>query len=289
MITKVLLDHAANNKHSSTIKLYNVINGVLDMAFLDDSITINPMLKVKRPKPLKEEEGKDDGIKALDEKELCRVLSCVKNEPMKWQAFIGLASDTGCRRGELCALEWDDINLDDGIVMIRRNLQYTSGKGVYFTSPKNGKKREVDIGPETVELLRKWKKEQQKLCVCRYVFNPERSNQYKHLDPEAKHSQKTEKKPIPIVKDPMHPQSPTKFFKDFGNKYGIPDFHPHLLRHTFASVAITNGADVTSVSARLGHSDSAVTLRMYRPANAESITRAGQIARDALKAAASGG
>ena len=84
--------------------------------------------------------------------------------------------------------------------------------------------------------------------------------------------------------DIMHPQSPTRYFKKFGQRYGIKDFHPHKLRHTSASLAITNGADVVSVSERLGHSDTAVTLRMYAHANEESIRRAGQIVRDALKA-----
>ena len=82
----------------------------------------------------------------------------------------------------------------------------------------------------------------------------------------------------------MHPQSPTRYFKKFGAKYGIEDFHPHKLRHSSASIAITNGADVVSVSERLGHSDTAVTLRMYAHANEESIRRAGQTVRDALKA-----
>ena len=86
----------------------------------------------------------------------------------------------------------------------------------------------------------------------------------------------------------MHPQSPTRYFKKFGKKYGIPNFHPHLLRHSSASVAITNGADVVSVSERLGHSDTAVTLRMYAHANEESIRRAGQTVRDALRNAQNG-
>ena len=81
----------------------------------------------------------------------------------------------------------------------------------------------------------------------------------------------------------MHPQSPTGYFKKFGDKYGIENFHQHLLRHTSASIAITNGADVASVSARLGHSDTAITLRMYTHANEESIRRAGDTVRNLLK------
>lgn len=287
MITKLLLGHMEKHAHSSTIKVYNIINGVFEMAFLDDSVPFNPMLKVKRPKQPKGEEETDGTAKALDADELARLFACLSKEPTKWQAFISLATDTGCRRGELCALEWSDIDFENCLITVRKNLQYTPGKGVYFTSPKNGKTREVDIGDDTISLLRRWKKEQSKICVCKYVFSPEKSNQYKHLSADKKKSHKEKKKTLPIEPMPMSPQSPTRYFHNFGEKYGFPGFHPHLLRHTSASVAITNGADVTSVSARLGHSDPAVTLRMYSHANKESIRRAGQVVRDAVKAAAS--
>ncbi len=80
----------------------------------------------------------------------------------------------------------------------------------------------------------------------------------------------------------MHPQSPTHYFRIFGIRYSVPDFHPHKLRHSCASIAITNGADVVSVSEMLGHSDTAITLRLYSHANAESIRRAGEVIRRAL-------
>ena len=56
-----------------------------------------------------------------------------------------------------------------------------------------------------------------------------------------------------------------------------------MLRHSFASVAITNGADIASVSEKLGHSDKAVTLRMYTHADEASISRASDIFREAIK------
>ena len=60
------------------------------------------------------------------------------------------------------------------------------------------------------------------------------------------------------------------------------------MRHTFASIAITNGADIASVSEALGHSDKAITLRMYTHADQESISRAAQIVRDAVRKAGQG-
>ena len=57
--------------------------------------------------------------------------------------------------------------------------------------------------------------------------------------------------------------------------------------HSFASVAINNGADVASVSEKLGHADKSTTLRMYTHADEESVKRAGDIFRQALEAAGS--
>ena len=148
MITKLLVDFQKTGKsHASTIKLYNILNGIFQMAFLDDSIPINPMLKVKRPAPRKDEHIQEEGEKALTVQELARVLSCVEQEPLKWQAYINLAADSGARRGELCGLQWSDIDWKSNTVTIRRNLQYTVSAGVFEKSPKNGKSRTVDIGP----------------------------------------------------------------------------------------------------------------------------------------------
>lgn len=259
MITKLLTDfQQAGYSHATAIKLYNILNGLFEMAFLDDSILVNPLRKVKRPAPRKDEAPKDESSKAYTVEELARILECVKQEPLKWQVYINLAADTGARRGELCGLHWSDIDWKAQTITIRHNLQYTVQKGVFEATPKNGKIRTVDIGANVISLLHQLREEQSASCISKYVFTQDGSPA------------------------PMHPQRPTHYFKKFGERYGINDFHPHKLRHTSASVALTNGADVVSVSERLGHSDTSTTLDMYAHANEESIRRAGQIVRDAL-------
>lgn len=261
MLTKLLVDFQRTGKsHATCVKLYNILNGLFQMAFLDDSIQINPMLKVKRPVPRKDEAAVDEAEKAYTVDEMRRILKCLKEEPLKWRTYITLMADTGIRRGEACGLNWSDVDFNTLTVTVRRNLQYTPSAGVYEAAPKNGKARVVDIGADTAVLLKQLRSEQASTCMSRYVFTQDGS-------PE-----------------PMHPQTPTRYFRKFGKRYGVEDFHPHKLRHTSASLAITNGADVVSVSERLGHSDTAVTLRMYAHANGESIRRAGQTVRDALRA-----
>ena len=260
MIQKLLVDfQRAGYAHATTVKLYNILNGIFEMAFLDDSIPMNPMLKVKRPAPRKDEQPKEESDKAYTVQELSYILSCAAQEPLQWQTYISLAADTGLRRGECCGLQWSDIDFKAGTVTVRRNLQYTAAAGVYATSPKNGKVRVVDVGPETLALLKQLREKQSQACISKWCFTQEGTA------------------------EPMHPQSPTRYFKKFGQRYNVKDFHPHKLRHSSASISLTHGADIVSVSERLGHSDTAVTLRMYAHANEESIRRAGQIVRDVLK------
>lgn len=259
MISRLLLDFQKDHSHGSAVKVYNILNGLFKMAFRDDTIKANPMLKVDRPKQRKDEKAISEADKALYADELIEVLNCVQHEPLKWQAFIYLASDTGARRGELCGLQWADIDFKSGLVSIRRNLQYSNEKGIYEATPKGGRFRTVDIGDDTLEVLKRYLREQAGARLSKWVFTKDGED------------------------SPMHPQSPTRYFKKFGERYGISGFHPHLLRHTSATLSLTNGGDVKSIADRLGHADAAVMLRNYAHANDESIRKAGQAARDALK------
>lgn len=121
MVTKLLVDfQKAGYAHASAVKLYNILNGVLEMAFLDDSIPMNPMLKVKRPTARKDEPKTEESEKSLTIKELAHVLACVEQEPLKWRAFIHVAADTGLRRGECCGLQWSDVDFKGKTLTVRR-------------------------------------------------------------------------------------------------------------------------------------------------------------------------
>jgi len=88
MLSTLLLNFQRQGyAHATTVKLYNILNGIFEMAFLDDSIPMNPMMKVKRPAPRKEE-TREEAEKALTVDQLRSVLSSVAQEPLKWQAYI---------------------------------------------------------------------------------------------------------------------------------------------------------------------------------------------------------
>lgn len=263
-ISALLLDIQAQGKaHATVIKTYTILHTLFKMAYLGDMIDRNPMDKVERPKPRKDEVKASEPA-AYTAEEVKRLLAVLKHEPLKWQALIRLLIDTGIRRGECCALKWQNVNFKTGEIRIAGNLCYTAAKGVYLDTPKSGRVRVVYASDDTMALLRQLRIEQAKKAVSAFVFTKEGS-------PE-----------------PMHPQSPTRYLKKLSERSGIPDLHPHKLRHTFASIAITNGADVASVSEVLGHSDKAVTLRMYTHADQESMKRAAAITQEAIKKAGQG-
>ena len=256
-ISALLLDMQGKGKaHATVVKVYTILNSLFKMAYLSDMIARNPMDKVERPKPRKDE-IKPQTAQAYTAQEVRDILTALEGEPLKWRAFIHLLIDTGVRRGEALAVQWEDIDFQENTILICRNLCYTPDKGIYLDTPKNGRCRMVDVGEDTLQLLKQIREQQG--AGGRYIFTQDNSL------------------------EPMHPTSPTHYFRQFSKRNGIKDFHPHKLRHTFASVAITAGADVVSVSETLGHSDTAVTLRMYTHANDESRRRASRIFRDAIQ------
>lgn len=263
-ITALLLDMQAKGKaHSTVIKAYTILSSLFKMAYLGDTVLVNPMDKVERPKPRKDE-VKDKSIVAYAPEQIQQIISAVQAEPLKWQCYFRLLIDTGIRRGECSALRWENVNFRENTITIAGNLCYTPDKGTYLDTPKSGKTRLVDVDPAVMNLLRQLRQEQASACISPWVFSQDGTQ------------------------EPMHPQTPVRYMKKFSQRYGIPGLHPHLLRHSFASIAITYGADIASVSHKLGHSEISTTLDMYTHASMENQKKASNIFREALKKAGQG-
>lgn len=260
-IAALLLSMQSQGKaHATCIKVYTILHSLFKMAYLTDAVPVNPVDKVERPKPRKDE-LKERAVESYTVADVRHIFAALEQEPLKWRVMMRLLIDTGIRRGECCGLQWKDVDFAANTITICGNLCYTPQKGIYLDTPKSGKTRTIDVDPSIIRLLLQMRQEQAAQALSPYVFTQQNN-------PE-----------------PMHPQSPERYMQRFSKRYNVPGLHPHKLRHTFASIAITNGADVASVSEKLGHSDKAVTLRMYTHADQESIRRASQIFRDALNAA----
>lgn len=191
--------------------------------------------------------------------EVVYILDCAKKEPLVWQAMILFLSDSGCRIGECTGLLWKNVNLDTGEVIIDGSLNYTSSKGVFRGPTKNGRSRKFKVSDDVLALIKLLKEHQDITVHSDYVFA------------------------LPCNIKPIHPQSPGRYFHRFGEKYGIEHFHPHKLRHTYISIAITNGADPVSVAEKVGHKNVAVSFEKYAHSNQQKIDGTTEIFREALK------
>jgi integrase len=259
-ITALLLScQESGLSHATCVKIYAVLNLIFKDAYRTDVIDRNPMDKVSRPRPRKDE-MKQSEVSAYTIEELRYIIECLDKEPLKWRAYTRLLIDTGIRRGEACGLTWQNVDFSSNRIAIVQNLCYTSEKGVYVTTPKSGRARTIDVDPEVMSLLRELQLEQSEKALSKYVFSQEDSS------------------------EPMHPTAPTHYMRQFSNTYGVDNMHPHKLRHSFASVAITNGADIASVSEILGHADKSTTMRVYAHASEESRKKAKEIFQNAIKA-----
>ena len=264
--------------HSTIIGIYVTLNQLLKMAYSDDTIDRNPIDKVQRPRQRKDEQKKD--VEAFTAEELAVVNNRLDSEPLKWRAMVRLIEDTGIRRGEACGLKWEDIDFSRNAAIIRHNICYTPEKGIFVAAPKTGQEREVYFTQEVANILRQYQAEQ--LAATRKrtarLEKDHKPLEYKKIAiPEFVFTEKGNC-------DPMHPDSVNRFLQRFSKQYGI-EIHAHKLRHSFASVAITNGADVASVSEVLGHAQISTTLNMYTHANEESKRKAAAIVHDAIKQA----
>lgn len=246
---------SADCSYESMLKLYTVLRSVFKMIYLHKKG--NPMLEIQRPqKDVRKEisitDDNDDSLCEQEEveaytlEETKRILEVTRNEPLKWRLYISAILDTGIRRGECTALRWTCIDFQTGDVLIDRSVGYTKKAGIFFGPPKGGNPRTVTFSLGTIAMLKEWEAQQEARGIfSKYVF--------------------TEKNSPKI----MFPQTPTKYFREVGKRCGIEHFHPHKLRHTFASLNITEGADIASVSEILGHANKSTTLRIYTHSNGQ--------------------
>ena len=138
-ISAFLLSVQAEGKsHGTVIKYYTILKSLFKMAYMNDEIPRNPMDKVERPKPRKDEARKME-VEAYTEEETAYILECLEKEPLKWRVLMELMIDTGIRRGECCGLKWSNVDFQSNTITIEHNLCYTPEKGVYLDTPKNGK------------------------------------------------------------------------------------------------------------------------------------------------------
>jgi integrase len=119
---------------NNTVSHYHrVLNSVLATAVTWQVISENPAKRVSPPKVERHE------ALYLDDKRAIRLIKLLDDEPIQYRVAIVLLLYSGIRRGELCGLEWNDIDFKHNIISIQRESQYLPGMGIFENSPKSEK------------------------------------------------------------------------------------------------------------------------------------------------------
>ena len=225
--------------NKTILEHHRVISTILAQAEKEMLISYNPAALATPPKPQK--------TKPIyyQPKEMLDILKALNEAPLKWKTITYMLIDTGCRRGEIMGLKWESVDLNDVIITIERSLLYSSQKGVFESTTKNDIDRVLRISSETILLLKKWKKEQNKFkknsddwIDTGYVFTTNNG-------------------------DRMNPDSITDWLDKFSKANNLPHVHPHAFRHTAASTMIANGIDIVTVANELGHTNPMTTATIY--------------------------
>lgn len=197
----------------------------------------------------------------LEESDVNAMLKCLSLEPPKWSFAVHLLLLTGMRRGELLGLEWKDIDIDNGIINVVRSSQYVPQMGTITKSPKNSTSCRIVKLPkgaiDTLKSYREWWEFQR--------ANADNWNERINITRAdgGQSIQQNDRLFITANGLPMNPDSLTDWVSKFVIRHGLPKFSPHSLRHTHASLLIKHGMDIASVSKRLGHANSSITLKIY--------------------------
>ncbi len=143
---------------TTILHYHRSISTILNTAVHWQILLSNPCQRVKPPK-VKQKEAR-----SLDEIQAAQLLECVQKEPYQYNVIVQLLLYTGMRRGELCGLEWQDVNFLTNCLHIRRSSLYILEKGVFEDEPKNEtSKRVIKLSASAVQILeyyRVWQEQQ---------------------------------------------------------------------------------------------------------------------------------
>lgn len=208
--------------------LHAACRSALEKAVQEELIRTNPAVGCKLPP----KRGRE--MQVLSPEELQRFLIQAQAEGC-YELFL-LDLCTGLRRGELLALQWDDLDFKTGTLTVNKQVYEVKGQLQMSVPKTRASIRKLVLPPGVVEVLRQYRE----TVDSRWMF------------------------PSPVKEDmPMTPGAVRRRLQIILERAGCKRIRFHDLRHTFATLSLENGMDVKTLSAMLGHVSAATTLDIY--------------------------
>ncbi len=182
--------------------------------------------------------------------------------------LLFVAATTGCRRGELCGLQWSDVDLEGGLLLVRRSVSDLPGR-VELRSTKTGHIRKMAFDSATLSVLE----------LLRERAEVRSDALGMTLDPDAYLWSSS-----PDGLTPLRPGGVTSRFIVLRNDLGLTHIRLHHLRHFAATVMLAGGVDVRTVAGRLGHSRPTLTLQTYAHVMDATDRRAAEVVGGSISA-----
>ena len=208
--------------------LHAACRSALEKAVQEGLIRTNPAVGCKLPP----KRGRE--MQVLGREELQRFLIQAQAEGY-FELFL-LDLCTGLRRGELLALQWDDLDFKTGTLTVNKQVYEVKGRLQVSIPKTRASIRRLVLPPGVVEVLRQYRE----TVDSRWMF------------------------PSPVKEDtPMTPGAVRRRLQIILERAGCKRIRFHDLRHTFATLSLESGMDVKTLSAMLGHVSAATTLDIY--------------------------
>ena len=235
--------HGNPGLSSTTVRsVHLMLHSAFERAVKERLITRNPTDDCIAPKVQKVE------MKTLRPEHLKAYLDAADTRGVLPMFYLELVS--GLRKGELVALLWDDLDIQNRTISVNKQyIKNPSGKLTLSRPKTETSVRRVSIPQEAVDLLIQ---EHEKHPNSPYMF------------------------PSRTTDEMYYPDSVVKLHEKILKDAGLEHIRFHDLRHTFATLALQNGVDIKTVSSMLGHYDAGFTLRTYTHATRQMQDQAAE-------------
>lgn len=177
-----------------------------------------------------------------------QLMSYVKEHFTFLNLGIFICLNAGLRIGEVCALQWDDIDVASGVIHVGKTIQR-----IYIVDGQEKYTELIIDKPKTKNSIRDIPMTRDLLSLIRPLKKIVRGDYYVLTNSAA----------------PTEPRTYRTYFNKLQKELGLPKMRFHGLRHSFATRCIESKCDYKTVSVLLGHSNISTTLNLYVHPNME--------------------